>query len=153
MLLLLRGASASPNPPDRTRRWSISSTRPSCASSSARTIRTRMTAMTTIEHPWEGLVSGGIDARRVDSAGRWDFFWWVSERGEPALILRLAAGAEEIMPLPKMRSLDLRYRDIPGTRALVIVLREPEQRELFATLCHDVVKAGEAASTARDALE
>src|SRR3546814_12234381 len=79
-----------------------------------------MTAMTTIEHPWEGLVSGGIDARRVDSAGRWDSFWWVSERGEPALILRLAAGAEEIMPLPKMRSLDLRYRDIPGTRALEI---------------------------------
>lgn len=108
--------------------------------------------MTMIEHPWEGLVSGGVDARRVDSAGRWDFFWWVSERGEPALILRLTAGAEEIMPLPKMRSLDIRYRDIPGTRALVIVLREPEQRELFATLCHDVVKAGEAASMARDAL-
>src|SRR3546814_14636648 len=98
-----------------------------------------MTSMTTMEHPWEGLVSGGIDARRVDSAWRWDFFWWVSERGEPALILRLAAGTEEIMPLPKMRSLDLRYRDIPGTRALVIVLREPEQRELFAPARKSVV--------------
>jgi len=108
--------------------------------------------MATNENPWDGLVPGAVDARRVDSAGKWDFFWWVSDKLEPALILRLAAGAVEISPLPKMRSLDIRYREVPGARALVILLREPEQRELFATLCGDVVSAGEAAQTAEDAL-
>lgn len=108
--------------------------------------------MTASENPWEGLAPGEVDARRVRSVGRWDFFWWVSDRSEPALILRLPADAEEVSPLPKMRSLDIRYRDLPGARALVILLREPEQQELFATLCRDVVNAGEAAQSADDAL-
>ncbi|WP_221714106.1 PD-(D/E)XK motif protein [Sphingobium xanthum] len=107
--------------------------------------------MTISNSPWDDLVPGVIDARRVDSAGKWDFFWWISDRAEPALILRLSAGSTEIAPLPKMRSLDIRYRDVPGGRALVILLREPEQQELFETLCKDVVKAGEAASSADDA--
>lgn len=108
--------------------------------------------MTVSESPWEGLVPGAVDARRVDSGARWDFFWWVSDRSEPALIFRLENGAVEAHPLPRIRSLDIRYREVPGARALVILLREPEQGELFATLCRDIVRAAEAASTSEDAL-
>lgn len=104
------------------------------------------------ENPWSGLVAGAVDARRVNSAGKWDFFWWISDRAEPALVLRLGAETDEIRPLPKIRSLDIRYGDSSGGRALVIVLREPEQQELFATLCRDVVRAGEAARSLDDAL-
>lgn len=108
--------------------------------------------MTGSKNPWDGLTSGAVDARRVDAAGQWDFFWWISDRSEPAMILRLATGSAEIAPLPNMRSLDIRYRDVPGARALVILLRDPEQEELFATLCRDLVNAGEAAQTESDAL-
>lgn len=108
--------------------------------------------MTTSDDPWASLVPGGVDARRVDHAGRWDFFWWVADRAEPGLVLRLAPGTIEPMPLPRMRSLDIRYRDIQSGRGLVIVLRDQEQAELFATLCRDIVSAGEAALTTSDAL-
>lgn len=104
------------------------------------------------ESPWHGLSSGGLDARRVDRAGHWDYFWWVAERGEPSLIMRLPVGTKELQPLPKMRSLDLRYRDTSAGRALLIMLRDEEQAELFATLCRDIVLAGESGQSQDDAL-
>lgn len=113
---------------------------------------TRMMPMSTSDNPWEGLAATAVDARRVDHSGRWDFFWWVSDRAEPALVLRLDGDTEELHPLPRMRSLDTRYRDVSTGRALVVLLRDLEQTELFATLCRDVVKAGEGGRTGADAL-
>lgn len=104
------------------------------------------------ENPWDSLHPGGIDARRVSTPGKQDFFWIISGEGEPGLMLRLCEGAEEIKPLPKMRNLEIAYRDAGGKRALLILLKDNEQRELFVTLCHDIVRAGEAASDNQDAL-
>lgn len=104
------------------------------------------------ENPWDGLHPGGIDARRVSQVGRQDFFWIISGESEPGLLLRLGEGTEEIKPLPKMRNLEIAYRDAGGKRALTILLKDKEQRELFVTLCHDIVSAGEAASDNKDAL-
>ena len=104
------------------------------------------------DDPWKALAAGGVDARRVDPDGRYDFFWVVSGNGEPGLLLRVAAGMEEPKKLPKMRSLDVGFRTVAGERALVLILKDAEQRELFATLCLDVVRAAEAADQADDAL-
>ena len=104
------------------------------------------------DDPWKALAAGGVDARRVDPDGRYDFFWVVSGNDEPGLLLRVAAGMEEPKQLPKMRSLDVGFRTVAGERALVLILKDAEQRELFATLCLDVVRAAEAADQADDAL-
>lgn len=102
--------------------------------------------------PWEGLQVGGIDARRVSPIGRQDFFWIVSGDSEPGILLRLEPDTSEIKPLPKMRNLEIAYRDVNGKRALILLLKDEEQRELFATLCHDIVRTGDAALDNADAL-
>lgn len=106
----------------------------------------------TIDDPWAGLSPGSIDARRVDPTGHHDFFWVVSADGEPGLALVLAPETEEKKPLPKMRSLDIAYRDVPGGRALVVLLRDGEQRELFANLGGDIVAAAAPATDCQGAL-
>lgn len=108
--------------------------------------------MTTSESPWDGLAAGGIDARRVDTAGRYDFFWIMSADSEPGLLLRLGPDMEKITPLPRMRNLDLSYKEVAGRTSLVLLLKDDEQRELFASLCLDIVRAGETATDKRDAL-
>lgn len=105
------------------------------------------------EDPWRTLAAGGVDARRVDPDGRFDFFWVVSGNGEPGLLLQLGHDVDEPKKLPKMRSLDLGFRTLGGVRSLVLILKDAEQRELFATLCLDVVRAGEAAADGGDALQ
>lgn len=104
------------------------------------------------DDPWQGLTPGGIDARRAAPAGRHDFFWVVSGNSEPGLLLRLADDTAEVRPLPKMRNLDLGYRAVAGKRSLVLLLRDVEQKELFVSLCHDIIRAGEVATDNGDAL-
>lgn len=106
----------------------------------------------TSDDPWRGLSAGGIDARRINPSGKQDFFWVVSSNSEPGLLLRLADGTSDDRPLPKMRHLELAYRDVAARRSLMLVLRDPEQKELFCSLCLDIVRAGEAASDNADAL-
>lgn len=104
------------------------------------------------EDPWQGLSAGSIDARRVSGAGKHDFFWITSTSSEPGLLLRLSTGVEEPASLPKLRNLDIGIRDIGAGRALVVLLKDPDQRELFASLCRDVVSAAEGATATRDAV-
>lgn len=104
------------------------------------------------DDPWHGLSVGSIDARRVSGEGKHDFFWITSTSCEPGLLLRLPAGLEEPASLPKLRNLDIAIRDVGGGRALVVLLKDPDQRELFASLCRDVVSAAEVAAVTRDAV-
>lgn len=108
--------------------------------------------MTMNEDPWLGLSAGSIDAKRVSREGKYDFFWIMSGLSEPGLLLRLATGTDEPKPLPRLRNLDIAIRDAEGGRALVILLKDGEQRELFAGLCEDVVRAAEVASDNQGAL-
>jgi hypothetical protein len=104
------------------------------------------------DDPWHGLSAGSIDARRVSGEARHDFFWVTSGLNEPGLLLRLPPGTQEPPALPKLRNLEIGIRDVSGGRALVIFLRDQEQRELFVTLCLDVVSAAEGAADIQDAL-
>jgi len=102
------------------------------------------------DDPWQGLSGGSIDARRVSGEGRHDFFWITSTTSEPGLLLRLPVGVDEPASLPRLRNLDIAVRDVGGGRALVVLLKDPDQRELFASLCRDVVSAAEVATAAQD---
>lgn len=108
--------------------------------------------MTKNDDPWDGLSAGGIDARRVNPGSNHDFFWIISAKSEPGLLLRLAADTVEIKPLPRLRSLELTYQNVAGHKSMVLLLRDEEQRELFESLCRDIVQAGEQGSDNRDAL-
>lgn len=109
--------------------------------------------MTDSSNPWKSLTPGGIDARRVDPDGRHNFFWAISGKGEPGLLLKVAAGTEEPKQLPKMRNLDLGFRDLGGNRSLILILKDAEQQELFANLCLDIVRAADGAVDGSDALQ
>ncbi len=101
--------------------------------------------------PWHGL--GFDEARRVDKQGRHDFFWAVVEKNNVALALALPDGTKRVLPLPKIKSLDIKYRKLGVRDALLVVLRDPEQVDLFSSLCADIVAAGEEGATATDALD
>lgn len=102
-------------------------------------------------YPWRGLSFG--EARRVDKQGRHDFFWAVVENDNVALALALPPGTERNFPLPKIKSLDVRYRKLGTRDALLVTLRNLEQADLFESFCLDLVAAGEQGRTSSDALD
>ncbi|NWO10408.1 PD-(D/E)XK motif protein [Chromohalobacter salexigens] len=102
-------------------------------------------------NPWHGL--GFDEARRVNKRGLQDFFWAVVENDNVALALALPDSTERILPLPKIKSLDIGYRKLGSRDALIVALRDPEQVDLFANLCMDIVSAGEQGETPSDALD
>jgi hypothetical protein len=108
--------------------------------------------MTEWQDPWKVLSPGNVDARRVDPGSPYDFFWIISGNGEPGLLLRIASGVDDPRQLPKMRNIDLTCRDIAGSRALVLVLKDPEQKELFWNLCLDIVRSADVAVDHADAV-
>lgn len=95
--------------------------------------------------PWSGLEAGALDSRRVDSSGRWDFFWSVTVDGYPALVLRVKELPLNRPELPRLKALDLRFlgSDRP---VLVLTLKDRSQTALFLTLCEDIILATQAAS-------
>lgn len=106
--------------------------------------------MTATTDPWSKLSND--DARRVNMAGQFDFFWVVLEKNTPGLMLRLPQ--QPLLPpkLPKLKNLSLSFRKAGALPAFVIALNERSQIEIFEALCRDVVSAGEAAENVEDAL-
>lgn len=102
-------------------------------------------------NPWHGLTFD--EARRVDKHGRHDFFWAVVENDNVALALALPERTERILPLPKIKSLDIGYRKLGARDALIVALRDPEQVDLFVNLCLNIVSAGEQGETVEEALD
>ncbi|WP_412050347.1 PD-(D/E)XK motif protein [Hoeflea sp. Naph1] len=100
--------------------------------------------------PWQRLEVG--DARRVDSAGRFDFFWVLLDAGTLGLMLKLPAMPDPVPKLPKLKNLTATFRQLGSGSAFVLSLKERSQVEIFETLCLDVVGAGEAAENRDDAL-
>ncbi|WP_264212418.1 PD-(D/E)XK motif protein [Leisingera thetidis] len=89
---------------------------------------------------WAGLAPGGIDSRRVDSAGRWGFWWTVTVDGCLALALRATALPERRPEPPRLKAIELRYSEsvIP---AIILILKDRAQAALFETLCRDIISA------------
>ena len=102
------------------------------------------------DDPWKGLSQGNM--RRVDAEGRFDFFWATVEKDAPALVMRVRSEEDHKPDLPKLKNIDIRFRTV-GARALVVSLLDASHRELFETLCRDIVSAGEAAPDDETALQ
>lgn len=100
--------------------------------------------------PWSHMVND--EARRVSSEGKHDFFWIVVDHHSPGLMLKLPSLPGSFPKLPKLKNLNLTFRRTGGAFAFVIALNDPNQREVFESLCRDVVAAGESAEQVDDAL-
>ena len=100
--------------------------------------------------PWEKL--GPDEAKRVNVAGRFDFFWVVLEAGMPGLMLKLPKLPQPLPRLPKLKNLVASFRPVSGGSAFVLGLKERSQIEIFETLCRDVVEAGEEGADRDEAL-
>jgi hypothetical protein len=99
---------------------------------------------------WHGLEAG--DGRRIDAAGKFDFFWAILEQNTPALILRLTENIDDTAALPKLKNIELKFRTL-DRKVLALRLLDGSQRDIFHTLCLDVVYAAEQALTLPEALE
>jgi putative PD-(D/E)XK family protein DUF4420 len=104
----------------------------------------------TSHDPWFKLLTD--DARRVHSAGKFDFFWVLLEHGMPGLMLRLDKLPDPLPQLPKLKNLTVSFRAAGSGPAFVIALKERSQVEVFETLCRDVVSASESADDIEHAL-
>lgn len=101
-------------------------------------------------NPWRTIELGS--AKRVDINGHYDFFWAVIDNNLPSLMLKLKSLPSPLPKLPRLKSLQISFRSLSEGTALVISLKENSQTELFETLCHDVISAGEAATTLESSL-
>ncbi|ARQ56920.1 hypothetical protein Kim5_CH00813 [Rhizobium sp. Kim5] len=104
----------------------------------------------TKNNPWDRLGVG--EARRVNSQGKYDFFWIMLEGLRPGLILKLDEGQLLVEPLPILRSIDTRYRLVGDRLSFVLSLGDNGLIELFEALCRNIADGGEQAANHQDAL-
>jgi hypothetical protein len=98
---------------------------------------------------WQNLRPG--DGLRVSTEGKFDFFWAVLEQNTVAMILRLPEGVDCTLAVPKFKSLEVNFRQL-DKMSLVMRLLDDTQRDLFHTLCEDVVLAAEQGQDLDDAV-
>ena len=98
---------------------------------------------------WTGLTADR--GQRVEAASKFDFFWAVLENDCPALVLFLPAGVAEVENLPKLKQIEVRFRNL-DKRAFVLRLLDHAQKEPFFAMCRDIFEAAEVAETVELAL-
>lgn len=101
-------------------------------------------------NPWDRLGIG--EARRVDSQGKYDFFWIMLEDWRPGLVLKLDEGQPLVEPLPILRSVDARYRLVGDRLSFVLSLNDTALIEMFESLCRNIADGGEQAANHQDTL-
>ena len=109
------------------------------------------------DDPWSTLdvpsASQTINARRVDEAGPFHFFWGLDIDGR--VLLGLEHPGEPITPrrLPRPQGLELSDGPVAEDRSLLCIrLVAAEQRDIFLALCRDIVHAASVAGDEREAL-
>lgn len=103
--------------------------------------------------PWNGLSANGIDSRRFDQFGRWNFFWAMMPKDDPSLAMVLTALPQELPKLPTLRNLEVGFAHLANGPAFYIRLKDRDQLELFESLCRDIVASSEGATNEREAFE
>ncbi|MER9641423.1 PD-(D/E)XK motif protein [Mesorhizobium sp. M0239] len=105
------------------------------------------------DSPWNGLGRSGVDSRRVDQFGKWNFFWTVMPKQDPALALVLSSAPVEPAKLPALRSLETGFAALSVGPTFYLRLKDLDQLDLFEALCRDVVHFAEGAKTEDEALD
>ena len=108
--------------------------------------RTRWKAMMGND-PWEEIdtpsIADSVAARRVDANLPWDFFWARGVDGRVLLTLRHSAASAPTAQLPRLRDIEVTLAppDESDTQLLAFKLLDSNQRDIFQTLCEDIISA------------
>jgi hypothetical protein len=108
-----------------------------------RKTRRRSVAMKS-DDPWAGLVRPTVEetitAKRVDASNPWDFFWGVDLEGRCMLVLQHSTTPEPDAHLPHLKGVEIARRHPEGKPAILTFrLLESAHRDIFETLCRDIV--------------
>ena len=110
------------------------------------------------EDPWAEIdppsIADSVAARRVDATLPWDFFWARGVDGRVLLTLRHTAGSAPTTRLPKLRDIDVTLSppDESDTQLLALKLLDSNQRDIFQTLCLDIISAAANAASEAEAV-
>ncbi len=110
------------------------------------------------DDPWKDLarpsVAESASARRVDAAAPWDFFWGRDVDGKVLLLLQHSGQAVALNRLPNLHGVEI--IETPGStnsnRGLCFRLLIEQHRDIFYSLCSDIVQAASTAPTEEDAV-
>ncbi len=103
--------------------------------------------------PWEEIdrpsIADSVAARRVDANLPWNFYWARAVDGRVLLTLRHAIDSAPNAQLPRLRDIEvtLSRPDESGTQLLAFKLLDSSQRDIFQTLCRDIMSAATQAET------
>ena len=108
--------------------------------------RTRWKAMMGRD-PWAEIdppsIAYSVTALRVDANLPWDFFWARGVDGRVLLTLRHATNSAPTAQLPRLRDIEVTLSppDESGTQLLAFKLLDSNHRDIFQTLCQDIISA------------
>ena len=108
--------------------------------------RTRWKAMMA-KDPWDEIeppsIADSVAARRVDANMPWNFYWARGVDGRVLLTLRHTTDSAPTAPLPRLRDIEVTLSppDESGTQLLAFKLLDSNQRDIFRTLCQDIISA------------
>lgn len=92
--------------------------------------------------PWADLPipsgSRQVSARRIDELARSGFYWARDPEGNYLLVLTFQGDFPHDVRLPQLKGLRIGVTD---QGALLFRLEDPEQRDIFAELCRDIINA------------
>ncbi|MNQ28559.1 hypothetical protein D3C85_418530 [compost metagenome] len=114
-------------------------------------------AMTT-DDPWKELTaptaSAAINGKRVNAELPWDFFWARGTDRRHLLVLHHQQSASPNVKLPTLRGIEtvITDADPDGRRSLILKLLDSAQRDLFYTLCLDIIATAGQAPTEAEAV-
>ena len=108
--------------------------------------------------PWEEIdtpsIADSVAARRVDANLPWNFFWARGVDGRVLLTLRHATRSATTARLPRLRvprlrdiEVTLSPSDESDTQLLAFKLLDSNQRDIFRTLCEDIISAASQAKS------
>jgi hypothetical protein len=111
------------------------------------------------DDPWSDLrvpnASDAINAKRVDPALRWGFFWARGVDRKCLLVLKHPGSASPRGRLPRLKGIEIALTDADhgDERMLVLRLLDSAQRDIFYRLCRDIISGAEGATTEKEAVE
>jgi Putative PD-(D/E)XK family member, (DUF4420) len=109
--------------------------------------------------PWEELVPStgptSLNARRVDPASRWQFYWGKGSDRRCVLALQHSSDVVISAHLPVLRGIEcvLTSGETERERLLCLKLQDSTQKDLFHRLCLDIISAGKEALSEAEVVE
>ncbi len=97
-------------------------------------------------NPWEGITSsnklGTLNTRRCQTSNPHEFFWSRNHLGHYGFLFRSRTSPKTGQPVPALEGIDLELSsDDLGGSILHLTLMEMASRDIFRTICHDLLQA------------